>query len=74
MKQLNLVMEYFWLAVSIVTGSIAIYSFVNPQVDELLHPMYYFLPIVAFGLFFLRRRFRLRMRKREEERGDNNSQ
>ncbi|UTW63745.1 hypothetical protein KFE98_06270 [bacterium SCSIO 12741] len=70
MKQLNLVMEYFWLAVSIITGSIAIYSFFSPKVDELLHPLYYVLPLVAFGLFYMRRRFRLRMQKRDEERGD----
>ena len=58
MKKLSKFMEYFWLAVAIVTSIIGIWSAFTVGVEE--SGIYLLLPVVAFVMFGVRRYFRIK--------------
>lgn len=65
MKTYHQVLQYFWLAVAILTGLYAgyVYSVTGGQLDPMLIAM----PILAFVLFVMRKWYNGRMQKAEKE-------
>jgi uncharacterized membrane protein len=59
MKNYNKIMEVFWLVVAIVTFVYAIIQMLKPEIG-LNGAIMLIPPIAAFGMYYLRRRFRVK--------------
>ncbi len=56
MERYNKIMQYVWLAVAIISGGFAVYSYLTLPNDQEPEYMIFLLPLVAGFLFYIRRR------------------
>ncbi len=61
----NRIMEVFWLAAAVVTLAICIYLGNEAGYDKAA--WYFFMPVIALALWYIRRRFRKAMEKHSQD-------
>lgn len=64
MKKYNIYIVYFWLVVAILSGLYAIYMYMQPEPAD---PMLYYMPVLAFILFAMRKWYAGKLKNSEEE-------
>ncbi|MBD79710.1 MAG: hypothetical protein CL840_12395 [Crocinitomicaceae bacterium] len=67
MKKYNIYIVYFWLTIGILTTIYAIYKTMTS--DE-VEPMTYYMPILAFVLFGMRKWYDGKLKKQDQENGE----
>ena len=68
MKTYNTILQYFWLVVGILTGIYALFTYFTFEGE--IDPILFVMPILAFGLFFMRRWYNNKMKKASKEKED----
>lgn len=64
MKKYNVYIIYFWLVVAILSSLFAIFKYTQPEPSD---PMTYYMPVLAFVLFGMRKWYSGKLKGRDEE-------